>query len=199
MLKLKNKSNFFSILFSIACFFNSNVFADQKTIFINHANTNFPEAMQFKNEPFKTTQKYLKGINLQYYYEWDKNLGFMTSGTYSYNTSMSIITDNNVYKSVLVGPTYRWNEFFSFYAIAGLAHTRHYLKTFYYNEYDTKSKYLMDKEVMNNKHSFSYGIGMIINPVKKLSINLGYERTNLHIGRYDGNINGFIFGLGYSF
>ncbi|MBI6222077.1 outer membrane beta-barrel protein [Proteus mirabilis] len=94
------------------------------------------------------------------------------------------------YYSLLVGPAYRINDYVSFYAVAGFAHTKAEDKTTYLTQYT--------EEMSQSKTSFAYGAGIQFNPLENMSVGLGYEGTRV---KYNDNvsINGFNVTVGYRF
>lgn len=143
--------------------------------------------------------KNIRGVNVQYRYEWDSPLGVIGSLTYMKgDESYSLGAGNNSYNgkidmkyySVLAGPSYRLNDYFSFYALAGLAHTS--------VEAEVMMPTFYTGTIKESKNSLAYGVGVSINPSDNLSVNLGYEGTSV---KYIDNvsINGFNVGIGYHF
>lgn len=58
-----------------------------------------------------------------------------------------------------------------------------------YYEYESAS---------TTKTNFAYGAGIVINPIKNVSVNLGYEGTKIDMNG-SHSINGFNLGVGYRF
>lgn len=155
---------------------------------------------QSKVEDFKN----IRGVNLQYRYEFDSPVSFLGSFTYmkgddnqNYYLSSDYI-QNHVeakYYSLLVGPAYRINEYVSLYALGGLARTKADGHTTWHNAGDG----YVGRETFSAKStSFAYGAGVIFNPVENFSVNVGYEGTTADI-EGDRDINGFNVGVGYRF
>jgi putative virulence related protein PagC len=160
---------------------------------------------QSKVEDFKN----IRGVNLQYRYEFDDIVGVMASFSYMKNSdlkggkdkvyeqgiefSLSRNADMKYY-SVLVGPTFRLNDYVSLYALGGLAYTKaeinNRLSIPNYYEWETKSS--------EKTSAFAYGLGVIVNPTANISVSLGYEGTETDFGQ-KYSINGFNIGLGYNF
>jgi len=148
--------------------------------------------------------KNIRGVNLQYRYEFDAPLSVLGSFTYLKGDDSQDYyfegdaVHNNIdakYYSLLAGPAYRINEYVSLYALGGVARTKVDAKTTWRNAGDG----YVGRESYNEKStSFAYGAGVIFNPVEDLSVNVGYEGTNVDI---DGSrsINGFNVGVGYRF
>lgn len=151
----------------------------------------------------------LRGVNLEYRYEFDNPLSVLASASYltrsdsdreTYNIGHSqYISEKDEakakYFSLLVGPAYRLNEYVSLYALGGLARTKIEMKEgVYYN-----SDKLGSVSYSETKNSFAWGAGVIVNPVEDVSINIGYEGTRANILDNHYAINGFNVGVGYRF
>lgn len=148
--------------------------------------------------------KDLKGVNLQYRYEFDAPLSVV--GSFSWMKSNEDYTGKIVqddisrnievkYYSLLAGPAYRINDYVSLYALGGAAHAKGEANYTWVNYPDgyTESGTASEKST-----GFAWGAGIIVNPMENLSITAGYEGTSLKL---DGNrdINGFNIGVGYRF
>lgn len=166
--------------------------ADSQTVSVGYA--------QSKIEDFKN----IRGVNLQYRYEFDSPFSVLGSFTWMkgdedqhyYLSSDSI--KNHVeakYYSLLVGPAYRFNDYVSLYALGGVAHAKAEGRTTWVNGGDN---YTLRESIDEKSTSFAWGAGVIINPTAEFSVNVGYEGTNADL---DGNraINGFNVGVGYRF
>nr|WP_038381702.1 Ail/Lom family outer membrane beta-barrel protein [Pantoea sp. IMH] len=165
--------------------------ADNHTLSLGYAQS---KVQDFKN---------IRGVNAQYRYEWDSPVSIIGSFTYmkgddSYSERVEAFGDiggydgktDVKYYSLMAGPAYRINEYFSLYALAGMAHTKVNDKTTYLTTYS--------EEYNESKTSFAYGAGVVVNPTENLSVNIGYEGTRV---KYNDNVtvNGFNVGLGYRF
>ncbi|MEI2264963.1 Ail/Lom family outer membrane beta-barrel protein [Erwinia sp. CGal63] len=172
-------------------FVSAGALADNHTLSVGYA--------QSKVEDFKN----IRGVNVQYRYEWDSPVSVIGSFTYmkgddSYSEQVEEFGEIDGYKgktdvkyySLMAGPAYRINDYVSLYALAGMAHTK----------VDDKTTYLPDytEEYSDSKTSFAWGAGVAINPTDYLSVNIGYEGTRV---KYNENVavNGFNIGLGYRF
>lgn len=142
--------------------------------------------------------KHIRGTNLQYRYEDDTALSFLSSFSYMHRSgdSESFFPGKSAdvkaqYYSLLAGPAYRINDNISLYALGGVARTK--------IDADGKMNNGITGFSSSGKStSFACGLGVIINPVENISVNLGYEsaKTNLNGNR---GINGFNIGAGYRF
>ncbi|MEG1213701.1 MAG: Ail/Lom family outer membrane beta-barrel protein [Leclercia sp.] len=166
--------------------------ADNHTVSLGYAQSDV--------EDFKD----IRGVNLQYRYEWDSPLSVMGSFTYMsgdedqhyYLASDSVKNHVDVkYYSLMVGPAYRLNDFVSLYALGGFAHTKADGDTRWVNGGDG---YTQTDSISEKSTSFAYGAGVQFNPTAELAINVGYEGTTTDIDGSRG-INGFNVGLGYRF
>lgn len=155
----------------------------------------------------------LRGINLQYRYEFDYNLSIVGSLSYlTHDYNESVIDDyhkvrgsaDTKYYSFLVGPGYRINNYFSLYALAGFAHTKADVKVKGHYTYSGK---LVSRHYDSNSTNPAWGAGVLINPTNELSIYVGYEGSIVKIGdnkfNFNGHnkftYNGFNIGAGYRF
>lgn len=166
--------------------------ADQQTVSIGYA--------QSKVEDFKN----LRGVNLQYRYEWDSPVSIIGSFSYlkgdqdfseRYTYGRNVYGYNGQakvkYYSLMAGPAYRINDVVSLYGLVGVAHTKvdenvHYLGAYSESYGETNT-------------SFAYGAGVVINPTETLAINAGYEGTRVKYNEMNYAINGFNIGIGYRF
>ena len=170
---------------------SNSVLADNHTLSVGYA--------QSKVEDFKN----IRGVNLQYRYEWNSPVSIIGSFSYmkgddSYSERVEAFDDISGYNgktdvkyySLLAGPAYRINDYFSLYALVGMAHTKAEDKVTYLTQYS--------EEFSASKTSFAYGAGVVINPTDYLSVNIGYEGTRV---KFNDNVavNGFNIGLGYRF
>lgn len=164
-------------------------FADeQHTVSLGYA--------QSKTSDFKA----LKGANLQYRYEFNDKWGVIGSATYLSGNEKD--WDDGLreeiklkYFSVLVGPSYRINEYVSPYALIGMSRIKAS-----YHVYDSE----FDESFSGNRtrNQFAYGVGVAINPKPNWAVNIGYEGTRFKgIDNDDDSsaFNGFNIGVGYRF
>lgn len=167
-------------------------FADNQSVSIGYAQS---DVQDFKN---------IRGVNLQYRYEFDSPFSVVGSFTYMsgsedrhyYVDSDAVNTNIDVkYYSLLVGPAYRINDYVSLYALGGAALTKADADVKWLN---AGSNDIMRASESYKSTSFAYGAGVIINPIENLTVNVGYEGTTADL---DDNysINGFNIGIGYRF
>lgn len=146
----------------------------------------------------------LNGVNVQYRYEFNSPLSLLTSFSWmkahakqDYLATRDVVHDDidvNYY-SLLAGPAYRINDYVSFYAIGGTA----WVKTTGDSRWVKYGSNEVNHGGISEKSaSFAWGVGMVMNPLDSLSINLGYEGTKASLGR-DYTIKGFNVGMGYRF
>ncbi|QHM72848.1 Ail/Lom family outer membrane beta-barrel protein [Mixta intestinalis] len=160
---------------------------------------------QSKVEDFKN----IRGVNLQYRYEFDDIVGVMASFSYMKNSDLKGGKDKGYeqgieftrsrnadlkYYSFLVGPSFRLNDYISLYALGGLAYTKAEVN----NTWNISNFYEWETHSSKKSSAFAYGLGVIINPVEAISITLGYEGTETDFGQ-KYSVNGFNIGLGYNF
>ncbi len=146
----------------------------------------------------------LNGVNVQYRYEFDTPLSLIGSFSWmkahakqDYLAAYDIVhNDIDVnYYSLLAGPAYRINRYVSFYAVGGTAWVKATGNTRWVNYGDNKVSH---DGISEKSASFAWGVGMVMNPVDNISINIGYEGTKASLGS-DYSINGFNVGMGYRF
>ncbi len=102
--------------------------------------------------------------------------------------------------SVMVGPSVRVNEWFSAYAMAGMAYSR--VSTFsgdYIRVTDNKGKthdvLTGSDDGRHSDTSLAWGAGVQFNPTESVAIDIAYEGS----GSGDWRTDGFIVGVGYKF
>ena len=163
----------------------TSAFADNHTFSIGYAQTDVEE---FKD---------LRGVNLQYRYEWNSPLSLLGSISYlsrdakTYESASTYYDTKVEYFSYLLGPAYRFNNYVSAYGLVGFANIKVDSK-----EYDAAS---LEYAYKNTSTEFAYGAGLIVNPTQNLSVNVGYEGTHLKKNEGSNQFNGFNVGVGYRF
>lgn len=157
-----------------------------------------------------------KGFNVKYRYEFTDNLGLITSFTYAGDDYEAGISGSSVseaasqevsgrvkahYFNIGAGPTWRFNDYVSVYAIGGVAFSKYsgyytdrikYEKT---KDREASTENLDSVSFSGNKTEFSYGAGFQFNPVDNVAIDVAYEGAT----GGDFKSNGFIVGIGYKF
>ena len=167
-------------------------FSDNQSVSIGYAQS---KVQDFKN---------IRGVNLQYRYEFDSPLSVVGSFTYMSGSedrnyfvdSDAVNTNIDVkYYSLMAGPAYRINDYVSLYALGGAARTKADADVKWLN---AGTNDIMRASESYKSTSFAYGAGIIINPIENLTVNVGYEGTTADL---DDNysINGFNIGVGYRF
>lgn len=157
------------------------------------------------------SDKDAKGVNLKYRYEITDNLGVIGSFTYakqSFGAHYSAtdadtkdfengkLSGKYKYYSLLVGPSYRFNDYFSGYAMVGAAFSRVHASDSFSSSYAGGSD--VDNDYVNSsarKTQLAYSAGVQINPIKNIAIDVAYEGS----GSGDWRTSGFNVGVGYSF
>ncbi|WP_241372691.1 Ail/Lom family outer membrane beta-barrel protein [Escherichia coli] len=125
----------------------------------------------------------LNGINVKYRYEFTDTLGLITSFSYANaedeqkthysDTRWHEDSVRNRWFSVMAGPSVRVNEWFSAYAMAGMAYSRG----------------------RHSNTSLAWGAGVQFNPTESVAVDVAYEGS----GSGDWRTNSFIVGVGYKF
>ena len=163
-----------------------------------HASTNVPGSDD------------LNGINAKYRYEFTDALGLITSFSYANaedeqktrysDTRWHEDSVRNRWFSVMAGPSVRVNEWFSAYAMAGMAYSR--VSTFsgdYLRVTDNKGKthdvLTGSDDGRHSNTSLAWGAGVQFNPTESVAIDIAYEGS----GSGDWRTDGFIVGVGYKF
>ena len=163
-----------------------------------HASTNVPGSDD------------LNGINVKYRYEFTDALGLITSFSYANaedeqktrysDTRRHEDSVRNRWFSVMAGPSVRVNEWFSAYAMAGVAYSR--VSTFsgdYLRVTDNKGKthdvLTGSDDGRHSNTSLAWGAGVQFNPTESVTIDLAYEGS----GSGDWRTDAFIVGIGYRF
>lgn len=152
----------------------------------------------------------LKGINVKYRYEFTDALGLITSFSYANaedeqkthysDTRWHEDSVRNRWFSVMAGPSVRVNEWFSAYAMAGVAYSR--VSTFsgdYLRVTDNKGKthdvLTGSDDDRHSNTSLAWGAGVQFNPTESVTIDIAYEGS----GSGDWRTDAFIVGIGYRF
>ncbi len=106
----------------------------------------------------------------------------------------------NRWFSVMAGPSVRVNEWFSAYAMAGVAYSR--VSTFsgdYLRVTDNKGKrrdvLTGSDDARHSNTSLAWGAGVQFNPTESVAVDVAYEGS----GSGDWRTDGFIVGVGYKF
>ena len=176
----------------LSCVLAGSAYADNHSLSIGYAQS---KVQDFKN---------IRGVNLQYRYEFDAPVSVLGSFSYMkgdesqeahfYGHSIKEQVDAKYY-SVLIGPAYRVNDNVSLYALGGMAHVKADGKS----SWDWSDGTVDVASGSKSATSFAYGVGVIINPMENVSLNVGYEGTKVHLAGSDYSINGFNIGVGYRF
>ncbi|MDC9588871.1 Ail/Lom family outer membrane beta-barrel protein [Xenorhabdus sp. XENO-10] len=133
-----------------------------------------------------------KGVNLKYRYEINDNWGVISSFTLTreeekmFLGNIGKLTREITYRSWMAGPTYRFNEYVSTYALIGAANIE---------DYKTGSGlgvYMTDRE---NKTAVAYGAGLQFNPISNVAVDVTYEYSDLEKAK----VGTFVVGVGYRF
>ncbi|WP_334469824.1 Ail/Lom family outer membrane beta-barrel protein [Arsenophonus sp. PmNCSU2021_1] len=134
----------------------------------------------------------LGGAFMRYRYEIDDESGIISSIAYStkdYNATAKANKNDNKdrihargkvsgdYVSLMVGPTYRVNDYVSLYGLIGGAYKK--------ASYESNSQEFRDNKLVNsakysnsdNKTQLAYGVGMQVNFWQGATLDVGYERS----------------------
>lgn len=163
-----------------SAFLGNVALADNHTVSIGYAQSKLQDS------------NYMRGVNLQYRYEWDSPVSALASFSYVSHKEnakdfRSAETKDSTY-TFLVGPAYRINQYVSLYGALGFSH------------FKTRDNYKFYNIITKDKSTrFAYGAGVIVNPTENISVNLGYEGSRANAYDYNYAINGFTIGVGYRF
>lgn len=184
-------------LFCGGLFASTGALADNHTVSVGYAQS---KVQDFKN---------LRGVNVQYRYEWDSPVSVIGSFSYmkgdesdSYYDTYGDFYKNSTdvkYYSVLAGPAYRINDYISLYGLVGVAHTKADSKYEWRNSVGAEDPEGHESGNISGKSTnLAYALGFVVNPIENLSVNIGYEGSKADIeGKH--SINGFNVGVGYRF
>ena len=150
----------------------------------------------------------MNGINLQYRYEWDNDWGIMGAFTWMKGSDSLTTTaerdrlENHYdakYYSLQAGPTYRINDIVSLYGTLGMAQTRVSGNSDWYNyEGSPNLVHRGTQHFSFDSTSLSWGVGVTLNPMQNLAVNVGYEGAQADLDS-NRNITSFNIGVGYRF
>lgn len=148
-----------------------------------------------------------KGINLKYLYGMTPELGIITSFTYLghknglelklYDEAACLSKDFKYY-SLLVGPSYRFNEWITAYATAGIAHSKLKLQANILNILGAANANGAHS-LSNKKTSLSGMIGFQVSPLPNIFIDASFEYTKMASGGAQEKAGTWAIGLGYRF
>lgn len=120
-----------------------------------------------------SASKDLRGLALKYRYEFNSDWVVLTSLTatrhelqnYKWDAGkLHKDGDNTIsYSSLMIGPTYRFNDYISLYGNVGMAEMK-------IKNRDNHS---------SSENAFAYGAGVIFNPLTNLSLGLSWETAKL--------------------
>ncbi|OKP03082.1 Ail/Lom family outer membrane beta-barrel protein [Xenorhabdus eapokensis] len=149
--------------------------------------------INIENNNLKTS---LKGFNVKYRYEFNEQFGLISSFTHTgYNTSyddpLGYHGGSLDYNSITIGPSYRFNEYISAYALIGAgvgkASNTEHIRISKYNSILSFND--------DTKTAVAYGAGVQFNPLPNVAIDASYEYTKLD----SINLGTWVLGVGYRF
>lgn len=166
--------------------------AGDHTVTLGYAQTDLGDFKFTNGWDYYNTDKNLKGINVKYRYEFTDTWGIIASGTYSaikYELQGGSSNGANLtlnYGSVLAGPSVRFTDWLSAYAIIGMAG--------YEYEYEHGGK------TSDDARDFAYGIGLQAN-ISGFTVDASYERSKFGYEDSSDNIKTgtWVLGVGYKF
>lgn len=176
--------------------FGSQALADQQTASIGYAQS---KVQRLNN---------INGVNLKYRYEWGSPVSVIGSFTYLSGSSAcsNLLTrdviSNNAdikYYSLSAGPAYRFNKYISIYGLLGLNYNKVDYRSSWTNYESGYYRYMGSETGNISKTSPMYSVGLQINPMENVVLDIGYEGASLDAADQSHNINGFNIGIGYRF
>ncbi|WP_127959730.1 Ail/Lom family outer membrane beta-barrel protein [Serratia microhaemolytica] len=154
----------------------------------------------------------ISGANLKYRYEWDSPISIV--GSFSYMSGSSIqrteaealyeklLGEANLktkYLSLAAGPAYRFNEYVSIYSLVGFSNSKVSYDTSFYIQNNGVNELTDTTKGDFNNTTVMYGVGVQINPMPNVAVDIGYEGSRLKDGFKSYAINSFNIGVGYRF
>ncbi|ENC7115915.1 outer membrane beta-barrel protein [Salmonella enterica] len=130
----------------------------------------------------------MPGVNLKYHWEdLDSGFGAIASTSYTENNISNGWGGKIKQTTFLVGPSYRFSDYFNAYVMAGIANGK------------------VDVPALNDHQSqnkFTYGVGFQVNPVDYLAIDASYQYARFNSGNEISphiDAGTWVIGVGYSF
>ncbi|MDC9593201.1 Ail/Lom family outer membrane beta-barrel protein [Xenorhabdus sp. IM139775] len=150
-------------------------------------------------------EKDSKGTNLKYRYEFNDHWGIMGSFTITNqkaNGSMSGLgatvngSQDITYRSWMAGPSYRFNEYVSAYALLGAAEYHDFMtvSTTSRNTYAGIARTTTGSKT-TNETAATYSAGLQFNPIPNIAVDVSYERANFDVAK----TGTWTIGVGYRF
>ncbi|MFC6053291.1 hypothetical protein A6M14_10030 [Acinetobacter sp. Ac_877] len=142
----------------------------------------------------------LKGVNAQYRYEWNSPFSLISSVSYlkgdvSEQDGLDVYKTDVKYFTYMMGPAYRFNNYVSIYATTGISNIK--LKS---TDFTIGGTTEPADPTKTSKTELAYGAGLIVNPTRNFTVNLGYEGTNLKFAdELRIKVNGWNASIGYRF
>nr|WP_176488077.1 Ail/Lom family outer membrane beta-barrel protein [Candidatus Regiella insecticola] len=204
------------IALSVLAGLSANAFAEagQSTLSVVyvHSDLKYSGSHKFSDEAkaepitIEKRERHVSGINVKYRYEFTDNWGAIASFTHaqksgplnniSFGGKDKKATDGASahyklqYNSLMIGPTYRVNNWVSVYGTVGVGNGR-FNATDYKNVPGVKDGYRNSE----NKYAVAWSAGVQVNPMEQLAVDLSFEQSK------PGNVeaNNVVLGLGYTF
>lgn len=191
-----------------------------RDMFNNFVNVNyFNSSGEYENAIFRGhdgTAKSLQGMSIKYRYEITEELGVITSFTWARsmtnaqtvielnpaefsrtikNPAASARTDIRAnYRSLLVGPSWRFNEYLSVYAMAGIGIAK-FTTDLKINDNLNHGAGSFSESNSTKKTSFAWATGAQFNLNESVAMDVAYESS----GSGDWRTSGVIAGIGLKF
>ncbi|WP_237387623.1 Ail/Lom family outer membrane beta-barrel protein [Xenorhabdus sp. Sc-CR9] len=161
---------------------------DKHTISLGYAQTSTKLKIIANNEK---PSKDPRGLNLKYRYEINDHWGVISSIT---QTKLNVYYAPNpvnkkgrnadesiTYRSLMVGSTYRFNDYISAYTLLGVANIKDHQKT--------------NSNTIEKKTALAYGTGLQFNPISNVAVDVAYEYSHLK----QAKAGTWTVGIGYRF
>ncbi|MBE8597119.1 Ail/Lom family outer membrane beta-barrel protein [Xenorhabdus sp. BG5] len=162
------------------------------TLSLGYAQSDMKAQIEGSESNMKDLDKDPRGLNLKYRYEINDNWGFISSVTQTKleinyyhpgNRQLSVGNGDITYRSLMAGPTYRFNEYVSAYALIGAA------------KVEGKARLTAQPSVSKKKTAVAYGTGLQFNPISSVAVDVAYEYSDLS----QAKTGTWTVGVGYHF
>lgn len=161
------------------------------TLSLGYAQSDMKMQIEGEELNLKDLDKAPRGLNLKYRYEINDNWGFISSVTqtklkikyYHYSNGLDVGNEDITYRSLMAGPTYRFNEYVSAYALIGAANV------------EDKARMIAQPSVSKKKTAVAYGTGLQFNPTSSIAVDASYEYSDLS----QAKAGTWTVGVGYRF
>ncbi|WP_339056872.1 Ail/Lom family outer membrane beta-barrel protein [Candidatus Regiella endosymbiont of Tuberolachnus salignus] len=195
---------------SVLAGLSANAFAEagQSTLSVGYAHSDLKYSDSRKADDTNTVnvearERHVSGFNVKYRYEFTDQWGAITSFTHAQTSGTPGISLNGEaikdasasyklqYNSLMIGSTYRVNDWVSLYGMVGASNGRVHLHA------DKNVPGVQDsaRRHSENKYAVAWSAGLQVNPLEQLAVDLSFEQSNPG----EMKANTVVLGLGYTF